>query len=755
MPRRRSTYWRGFLPLAGGALALLLLFVFGLMPQRFLLDLDFAESGFAYPVVLPPLPLPPTVEPPTTIKPIARGPAERLWAEYLALVAKGDVEAALSLLEDYLARHPDDLDAALEYARALWRIGRMDEAIDSYRTVLARGAGLEVRREFVRLLVTLRRWDDAILLYEEMVADSPADTDLLRDYARALVWAERYVEALEVFARLIEAAPEDEALLREYAAVATWAGRYDVALALYERLVQLQPEDAQLRFEWARILLWASQPEAAAEAMAGLPADFTGPAVDSLKAAIASALPVMPASSESLLDLARALASVAEPDSVLQLYRRYLSEHPEADFVLLEMADIFEYRTDARDSAIVYLSAYLLRNPDSDVAQLRLARLYAWSGRYYEGETIARGLVANDPRNAEAWVLLGDLYRWKGDRRRSADAYRRALAIDRFVVGAAEGLAALEVQLNAQLAARGTIGGTGGLETFADNDEFSRFRLRGGWSGGASRTRAGAEMGVERVRGIDRDGEKSELFAFDVEATAQRWLGDGDVNARASVGAWIPDGAGPSQPTFSVSVEAPDWRGAAYRFEYRHAPGYRDAATLGAAEAGLRIDALSAETYHRLTESWDFAAQGRASVFSGVADSNLRLDAGLSLFYKLDDVWTLGYQTHGLAFSDSAPNPGRRLYWDPKWSWSNSAVVSWRRQLAPSWEVGAWFSPGIALLEERGRDPAVVAEFAAIVDARRQIGSWTLEGRAAIGQSRADGYRSFSFELGLSRGFGQ
>lgn len=755
MPRQRSTYWRGFLPLAAGALALLLLFVFGLMPQRFLLDLDFAESGFAYPVVLPPLPLPPTVTPPTIMKPIARGPAEKLWSEYLGLLATGDVEAALRLLEDYVARNPDDLDAALEYARALWRIGRFDDAIESYRTVLARGAGPGVRRELVRLLVTLRRWNEAIPLYEEMVADSPDDLELLRDFARALVWAERYEEALEIFARLAEVAPEDEGLLREYAAVTTWAGRYDLAATLYGRLVRLAPEDAQLRFEWARALLWTSQPEAAAEAMAGLPADFTGPAVDSLKAAIELALPVMPATSESLLDRARALAAVAEPDSVLSLYRQYLSEHPEADSVLLEMADIFEYRTDARDSAIAYLSAYLLRNPDDELAQLRLARLFAWSGRYYEGEAVARGLVANDPQNAEAWVLLGDLYRWQGERRRSASAYRRALEIDRSVVGAAEGLAALEAQLNAQMAASGTIGGSGGLETFADNDGFSRFRLRGGWMGGAPRTQAGAEVGVERVRGLDGDGERGEFFAFDVKATAQRWLGEGDVNTRVSAGAWIPDGDGSSQPTLDVSVEAPDWSGAAYRFEYRHAPGYRDAATLGAAQAGLRIDAVSAETYRPLTESWALAAQGRASVFSGVANSNIRLDAGLSVFYKLDDVWTLGYQTRGLTFSDPAPNLGRRLYWDPEWSWSNSAVVSWRQQLAPGWEVGAWFSPGIALLEERGRDPAVVAEFAAIVDARRQIGGWTLQARAALGQSRADGYRSFGFELGLSRGFGQ
>ncbi len=758
MARRRSTYWRGFLPLAAGSLGLLLLFVFGLMPQWFLLDLEFAESGFAYPVVLPPLPLPPTtITPPplTPRRPIARGPAERLWAEYTALVEAGNLEAAMQMLEEYTRRHPEDLDAMLEFARAQWRVGRLEAAVDSYRKVLANRASPQVRLEFARLLVALQRWDAAVQVYEEMIADSPADLALLREYARTLAWAGRYEEALAVYARLFEASPNDPELLREYAAVATWGERYEIALAVYARLVDLVPDDSELRVEWARVLLWASQPEAAAEVLAGLPGDFTSPAVDSLRILIEEALPPMSATGESLLDQARALAWTAEADSALSLYRLYLSEYPEADSVLLEMADLFQYRVDARDSAMAYLSTYLLRHPDAEVVQLRLAWLLAWSGQYYEAEMMARSILVNNPENAEAWVLLGDLYRWQGERKRSREAYRRALELDPWVVGAAEGLAALEEQRDAQLAARGTIGAAGGVETFADNDDFSLLRLRGGWVGGSPQTRAGVEMSIERLRGLDGGGENAEFFAFAVEGTAQRWFFDGDVSARLSAGAWIPDGGGSSQPTVGLSVEAPDWRGGAYRFDYMHAPGHRDAVTLEAAEAGLRTDAVSAEVYRPLADPWEVSALARATVFSGVGDANLRLDAGAGLFYKLNDQWTLGYQTRALTFSESAPSLGRRLYWDPKWSWSNLAVVGWRSAPTSGWGFGAWLSPGIAWLHERDSGPTVVAEFAASLDARRQIGVWTLEGQAVFGQSRADGYRSFGLELSVSRTFGQ
>jgi len=106
--------------LATVSLSLLFLFTIGFLPQRIVLELDFAESGFAYPVIRPPLPEPPPAasQPPDT-RPIPRGPAQRFWAEYLQLVRGGDEAAALHLLQEYITRFPEDLGATLEYGRAL------------------------------------------------------------------------------------------------------------------------------------------------------------------------------------------------------------------------------------------------------------------------------------------------------------------------------------------------------------------------------------------------------------------------------------------------------------------------------------------------------------------------------------------------------------------------------------------------------------------------------------------------------------
>jgi hypothetical protein len=58
MARRRWPYWGGFAALTAAALGMLFAFVFGFLPQRFLIELEFAESGFAYPVIVPPPPAP-------------------------------------------------------------------------------------------------------------------------------------------------------------------------------------------------------------------------------------------------------------------------------------------------------------------------------------------------------------------------------------------------------------------------------------------------------------------------------------------------------------------------------------------------------------------------------------------------------------------------------------------------------------------------------------------------------------------------
>jgi tetratricopeptide (TPR) repeat protein len=716
----RWSYWGRFALLAAGSLCLVFFFIFGFLPQRFLLELDFAESGFGYPVIRPPLPAPPPAPSVPVSVPVARGPAERFWAEYLPLARNGEDEAALALLLDYLGRHPDDLGAQLEHARALWRLGRLDAAIAVYRRALERGADPAANRELARLYVTAGRWDEALALYEGLSAAAPDDFELLREFAEAAAWGERYERAIQVYARLVE----------------------------------LDPNDPSLRVRWATVLYWSDQPERAAEVLDGLPPDYAGAGVDSLRAAIVAALPPPDTATFSLLESARGLVLRGDVVTALAIYRLLLSERPVADSLLLEIADVFEYRANAPDSAISYLRAYLARHPEDQEVRLRLARRLAWSGRPAEAEAEAEAIVRAQPENAGAWALLGDLRRWRGERAGAVEAYQRSLDLTPDEVTAAEGLAALRAQVDAELAAQGSIGPASGFEYFADSEEFSLARWRAGWTAGAPRARGGAQLAVERLAGFELTGVRGGLTAVAARAVGERWWLQGDLHVTGALGAWIPESGGAVQPIVGLVLAAPDWGGASYRFEYRHEPAYRETATLEAAAADLHVDVAGLETYRPIAERWDLSARARLARFAGAGDANLRADAALGVFFRPEPGWVLGYESRGLSFSDPAPRPGRRLYWDPSWSWENTLLVAWRGAPAPGWELEARATPGLAWLEERGLDPAVVFVVGATLDARYRVGVWTLQGRAGFSQSRAGGYRAFRLDLGLSRGFG-
>jgi hypothetical protein len=440
-------------------------------------------------------------------------------------------------------------------------------------------------------------------------------------------------------------------------------------------------------------------------------------------------------------------------DSALALYRVILLEDPGADSISLEMANVFEYRANEPDSAIAYLRAYLGRRPDDRDVQLRLARLLVWNGYLAEAEAETEALVAARPEDAEAWALLGDLRRWRGDRVGAAQAYQQSLDLAPEEVTAVGGLAALNAQLDAELARVGTIGPAGRADYFADSDDFSVAGWRGAWTSGGPRIRTGVELTLERLAGYEPDGGRADVTALDSRATAERWWLQGGLRTTAGLGVWAAGSGADFQPVAELVVVAPDLGGAAVRFEYRHEPAFRETATLQATLAGLRADVAGLSYYRSIAERIDMSMAARLAWLSGQGEANLRADAAIAFFFRPDDGWTLGYESRALSFRDPAPVPGLRLYWDPVWSWTNSAVLGWAGELQPGWELEARAVPGVAWLHERDREAAAVFELSASLDLSRRIGGWTIAGNAGYGQSRLDGYRTFRFGIELTRGF--
>jgi tetratricopeptide (TPR) repeat protein len=149
---------------------------------------------------------------------------------------KGDI----SMEEGFL------VSAYRGYARALVRLDRHADAVDLIRD----GAGSHVEdRERLKVLeasiyMDMKRYDDALAIYEWLLASDPENMGYLLMIGQAYSTAGRYSEAEEVLKKAGTLEPEGTAHLVQLALLYDLNGRYDDAEEALEKVIEAEPENA-------------------------------------------------------------------------------------------------------------------------------------------------------------------------------------------------------------------------------------------------------------------------------------------------------------------------------------------------------------------------------------------------------------------------------------------------------------------------------------------------------------------------------
>jgi len=674
----RVPYWLAYGLTAGLLLAITAALVLVVLPSRYALVADLRESGFSFPTsadaVAFPMPRRDTlIEPPAPAPtPVAPepGPTELLWSDVDSLLAARDYGAAIARMEAYLEARPDDLNVARERARTLANAGRPAAARAAYEDLVHRAGAPADRLALARLLRDAGDVDAAVEVYRDLLAARPNDLRLRHELAELYLWAERYDKAETELRRLVAAAPEN--------------GRY--------------------RLDLARSLYWNDEPEEARTVLAGLPADSPVAAeaaeLDRELERVLTPPPEPEPTPPTLVERARAATEADSLQAAAVLYDRAVAEAPGDSALARERIDFLQYRLEDQAAAIAALEAYRDRfDLDAD-GRYRLAQLYVWTEQEAAARRELEALVREYPERADAWGLLGDAYRYADRRGAARDAYKRALSLQPGETHAVAGLAELDRRRAETIAAREPVGAGPSLSLFSDSDDFLQLDLGAGagWTG--SEYALDLTAGYRRLEGHDLTGALTDDHGGYVLLEGARWWSEASLRTALRLGVDHLTDAG-TEPRFGASVARFAADGGSLSLRYEHLAAYPLTYTLESAIAEVVADQLEVATYRPLGAEWALSASADLAWLSGTGLTNTRWGAGATVSRPLGPWLAADLGSRVLGFSDPAPSPGRRLYWDPKLFWANTVGLTLGRRPAQGLGYRLRLSGGAAWADER------------------------------------------------------
>ncbi len=693
--KARTPYWLRFALLLGSMGAITAAFVLIVLPQRFVLQAGLIESGITFAASELPFWLAeqrPMVEPPVSLlaQPVLLGPAQVFWSNVMPRLEAEDYDAAIPMFRQYLSDHPDDWDVWREFAIALTRTGRVDEAKEVYGRLIVESAETFDKLSLARLLRDGGEHSRSLALYSELLAADSTDLDLYYEFAQSLVWAGRYREAEQAYRLLLEADPNSYQKRLELAQVLYWNGYLVNALALLRDLpatVQSAPEAAGLR--------------------------------DHIDSLLVASLPI----GETTVERARRAVGALDYSAATVLYQTALHRDLRNQELLLEWADFLQYHASDLVSARDALRQLALLRDLSAAERYRLARLHVWTGEELVARSLLDDLVAEHPNEGRAWALLGDIHLWQGSRAEATRAYRRALAIDPTDEQALNGLATVRSQTADLLAQRETPSIGPELLYFRDSDDFERLDLVARANLLQANSNLAIRAGYRRIQGNRLNGAAATEQGPFAEVEFAHWWRLGTVRTSISTGAEQFNLTG-TEPTLEARVEVPDLNGTALQASFTHGRAFKQTATLESLEGEVLSDDLQASAYRQVSDRWSVNGNAGLATLHGSHDTNVRLNVAVSARRQVSQLVDAALVSQFLSFSGSAADSlDRRLYWDPGLFWSNGLQLGLRTKPQNHWSGYIRFTPGLALVNERATDGIeLVPQFASEAGA-----SWETE----------------------------
>ncbi|MBB2205256.1 tetratricopeptide repeat-containing sulfotransferase family protein [Gluconacetobacter takamatsuzukensis] len=174
----------------------------------------------------------------------ARGHDKDNIAQYRAVLAIETNMENLARHRDALAADAQDVSALNGLGKALWAIGRHDEAVEQFRTALLhKPTCTETARNLVQLLVELDRIEDAIACYRSVLEHDPGLYAIHAGTGTLLRKAGRHAEAQYHLEEACALRPDEAPVHAVLSLILQERGQIDAAADHLRQAIALAPEE--------------------------------------------------------------------------------------------------------------------------------------------------------------------------------------------------------------------------------------------------------------------------------------------------------------------------------------------------------------------------------------------------------------------------------------------------------------------------------------------------------------------------------
>lgn len=357
---------------------------------------------------------------------------------------------AIPLLESGLKTAPQRTDLRAALGECYFRSGRMNQAIDEFKQVLAADASArsyaflgmsyqhlgqfdDAKREYLKGLsldphnslclfnlgvIAERQQDDAAAeaRFQEVLRTDPNSADALMELATLRIAEKKYAEAANLLHRFVQVSPDPA------------AGYYKLA-ALERSLHQTAAADRDLS-EFQKLSQGAptqSHPYEHLYDYLDSRSKLAPGARDQMDAAkLAEQVKLHPDQPEDLYPLAEAYLKAGKSEEAIATIQQ-LDKVKAGDYRTLAGNGVLLARYRLYDAAIQQFQAALQANPASDEVKFDLANAYFRKGLYSQALDTENSVSAQGRGDEDYLALLGDTYAHLGDAAQATKVLREAI----------------------------------------------------------------------------------------------------------------------------------------------------------------------------------------------------------------------------------------------------------------------------------------------------------------------------------------